>query len=235
VTIGGLGLYHVARQPAILGALSPHHGVRFFMDNGASGFRVLGGVVLAVTGGEALYADMGNFGRRPIRKAWLGLVYPALLLCYAALLTDPSGAERPFYALIPRGPCRQGIDPAGAHGTADRATVRVSGTQRAQRDRPFLDPGRASGRGRNPIGSVNLRPRRSQQPHMDERFLHVGCDQHFGSVRSGADDLRGLARRTYSGRPSSPARIFDCRYGVASMAPRSIAAPSWDLIQRPLV
>jgi KUP system potassium uptake protein len=53
VTIGGLGLYHVARQPAILGALSPHHGVRFFMDNGASGFRVLGGVVLAVTGGEA--------------------------------------------------------------------------------------------------------------------------------------------------------------------------------------
>ena len=108
VTIGTLGLYHVFRQPAILGALSPHHGVRFFLDNGASGFRVLGGVVLAVTGGEALYADMGQFGRRPIRRAWLGLIYPALLLCYlgqgAVLLTDPSGAERPFYALIPRGP-----------------------------------------------------------------------------------------------------------------------------------
>jgi KUP system potassium uptake protein len=108
VTIGGLGLYHVIRQPAILAALSPHHGVRFFVENGVSGFRVLGGVVLAVTGGEALYADMGHFGRRPIRKAWLGLIYPALLLCYlgqgAALLADPSGAARPFYALIPRGP-----------------------------------------------------------------------------------------------------------------------------------
>ena len=108
VTIGTLGLYHVVRQPTILGALSPYHGVRFFLDNGVSGFRVLGGVVLAVTGGEALYADMGQFGRRPIRRAWLGLIYPALLLCYlgqgAALLTDPSGAERPFYALIPRGP-----------------------------------------------------------------------------------------------------------------------------------
>jgi KUP system potassium uptake protein len=107
-TIGALGLYHVARQPAILGALSPYHGVRFFVDNGAAGFRVLGGVVLAVTGAEALYADMGHFGRKPIRRAWLGLIYPALLLCYlgqgAALLTDPSGAERPFYALIPRGP-----------------------------------------------------------------------------------------------------------------------------------
>ena len=108
VTIGGLGLYHITRQPAILAALSPHHGVRFFVENGVSGFRVLGGVVLAVTGGEALYADMGHFGRKPIRKAWLALIYPALLLCYlgqgAALLTDPSGAARPFYALIPRGP-----------------------------------------------------------------------------------------------------------------------------------
>ena len=72
------------------------------------GFRVLGGVVLAVTGGEALYADMGHFGRRPIRIAWLGLIYPALVLCYlgqgAALLGDPKGAAQPFYALIPRGP-----------------------------------------------------------------------------------------------------------------------------------
>ena len=108
VTIGGLGLYHVARQPAILWALSPHHGVRFFAENGASGFRVLGGVVLAVTGGEALYADMGHFGRKPIRRAWLGIIYPALLLCYlgqgAALLGNPSGAAQPFYALIPQGP-----------------------------------------------------------------------------------------------------------------------------------
>jgi len=107
-TIGALGLYHITRRPWILTALSPHHGMRFFVENGLAGFRVLGGVVLAVTGGEALYADMGHFGRKPIRKAWLALIYPALLLCYlgqgAALLTDPTGAERPFYALIPHGP-----------------------------------------------------------------------------------------------------------------------------------
>jgi KUP system potassium uptake protein len=82
--------------------------VSFFAQDGFQGFRVLGGVVLAVTGGEALYADMGHFGRRPIRLAWLGLIYPALLVCYlgqgAAILSDASGAEQPFYTLIPKGP-----------------------------------------------------------------------------------------------------------------------------------
>jgi KUP system potassium uptake protein len=108
LTIAALGLVHLARRPEILGALSPHHGARFFAANGFRGFRVLGGVVLAVTGGEALYADMGHFGRRPIRVAWLALIYPALVLCYlgqgAAILGDPAGAAQPFYALIPRGP-----------------------------------------------------------------------------------------------------------------------------------
>jgi KUP system potassium uptake protein len=108
VTIGALGLQHILRRPEILGALWPGHGVRFFAQNGFRGFRVLGGVVLSVTGGEALYADMGHFGRRPIRAAWLGLIYPALLLCYlgegAAILDNPAGAAQPFYALIPRGP-----------------------------------------------------------------------------------------------------------------------------------
>ncbi len=106
-TIAALGAVHIARRPEILGALSPHHGARFFVQNGFRGFRVLGGVVLSVTGGEALYADMGHFGRKPIRIAWLGLIYPALLLCYlgegSALLGDPEGAAQPFYSLVPRG------------------------------------------------------------------------------------------------------------------------------------
>jgi KUP system potassium uptake protein len=107
-TIGVLGLVHIVERPGILWALSPHHGWSFFVQNGWVGFRVLGGVVLAVTGGEALYADMGHFGRKPIRIAWLGLIYPALILCYlgqgAALLGAPDGAAQPFYSLIPRGP-----------------------------------------------------------------------------------------------------------------------------------
>jgi KUP system potassium uptake protein len=125
LTIGGLGLYQITRHPQILGALSPHHGALFFARNGFLGFRVLGGVVLAVTGGEALYADMGHFGRGPIRLAWLALIFPALLLCYlgqgGVLLSDPAGAAQPFYALIPKGPW---IYPAVALASA--ATVIAS-------------------------------------------------------------------------------------------------------------
>ena len=103
-----LGLTHIAAHPAILWALSPHHGVAFFLHHGWAGLHVLGGVVLAVTGGEALYADMGHFGRPPIRIAWLGLIYPALLLCYLGqgglLLDNPQASAQPFFALIGNGP-----------------------------------------------------------------------------------------------------------------------------------
>jgi KUP system potassium uptake protein len=106
--IGGLGIYHIAQHPGVLAALSPHHAVRFLMHNGFTGFAVLGSVVLCITGGEALYADMGHFGVTPIRRAWFGMVMPALLLAYfgqgALVLTDPAAAENPFYALVPQGP-----------------------------------------------------------------------------------------------------------------------------------
>ena len=107
LVIGALGVTQIVNHPRILGAISPHHAVRFFAHNGFQGFRVLGGVVLAVTGGEALYADMGHFGRKPIRIAWLALIFPALVLCYlgqGALLIDrPSAAAGPFYAMVPSG------------------------------------------------------------------------------------------------------------------------------------
>jgi KUP system potassium uptake protein len=107
VAIAALGAYQVAHYPRILGALSPHHAVRYFADHGMPGFLVLGSVVLAVTGGEALYADMGHFGARPIRVAWLALAMPALCLCYfgqgALVLRDPAARENPFFSLVPQG------------------------------------------------------------------------------------------------------------------------------------
>lgn len=106
-TISVLGAYHIAQNPHVLAALSPHHAVRYFAHNGFHGVLILGAVVLAVTGGEALYADMGHFGGRAIRLAWFLLVGPALLLCYfgqgAMVLSDPSRAENPFFAMVPVG------------------------------------------------------------------------------------------------------------------------------------
>jgi len=105
-TIGVLGIREIRLAPQILAALNPWYGLRFFADHGASGFVLLGAVVLAVTGAEALYADMGHFGKRPIRLAWSGLVLPCLLANYfgqgALILRDPTAAINPFYLLAPR-------------------------------------------------------------------------------------------------------------------------------------
>ncbi len=105
VTLAILGLAEIATSPSVLAAVSPHHAVRFFLQNGWAGFLVLGAVFLVVTGGEALYADMGHFGVRPIRIVWFALVLPSLLLNYfgqgALLLRDPAAAVSPFYRLAP--------------------------------------------------------------------------------------------------------------------------------------
>ena len=105
-TIAVLGIAGITRAPEILVAVNPWYAVRFFIDHGVAGLAILGAVVLVVTGGEALYADMGHFGARPIRLAWFYLVLPALLLNYfgqgALILTDPAGAENPFFMLAPR-------------------------------------------------------------------------------------------------------------------------------------
>jgi KUP system potassium uptake protein len=105
LAIGVLGVAEIARAPAILAAVSPWYAVQFFMAHGFHGAIILGAVVLAVTGAEALYADMGYFGRRPIRLAWFTLVFPTLLLNYAGqgalLLRDPSAIDNPFYHLAP--------------------------------------------------------------------------------------------------------------------------------------
>ena len=105
VVIAILGIVWLAREPIVLTAIDPRHAVSFFREHGWHGFAVLGAVFLVVTGGEALYADMGHFGKRPIRVAWFALVLPALLLNYfgqgALLLTNPAAAEQPFFLLAP--------------------------------------------------------------------------------------------------------------------------------------
>ncbi|MGH7664335.1 MAG: potassium transporter Kup, partial [Gemmatimonadaceae bacterium] len=105
-TIATLGVLEIAREPQILLAVNPWYGVRFFLDNGVIAFLILGAVVLVITGAEALYADMGHFGKRPIRLAWFVYVLPCLLLNYfgqgALLLRTPEAAVNPFYLLAPR-------------------------------------------------------------------------------------------------------------------------------------
>jgi KUP system potassium uptake protein len=105
VVISLLGAVQMVRHPSVLAALLPWHAVNFLAQGGGAGFLVLGAVILSVTGAEALYADMGHFGLRPIRLAWFVLVLPALLLNYfgqgALLLDHPELAEQPFYALAP--------------------------------------------------------------------------------------------------------------------------------------
>ena len=105
LSMAAMGLWHLGDDSRILEALSPHHALGYLTSHGLASFFVMGSVFLAVTGGEALYADMGHFGRRPIRLAWVGLVFPALALSYlgqgAFVLNSPAGASDPFFLMVP--------------------------------------------------------------------------------------------------------------------------------------
>jgi KUP system potassium uptake protein len=107
LALAALGVRYILHQPQVLWALNPFYGIAFFRNNGYTGFVVLGSVVLCITGGEALYADMGHMGRHPIRRAWFYLVLPALVLNYfgqGAFLLEhphPSASVNPFYAIVP--------------------------------------------------------------------------------------------------------------------------------------
>jgi KUP system potassium uptake protein len=132
IVIGGLGLYHLLQNPAVLQALSPHHAVSYFVDHGGAGIVILGSVVLAVTGGEALYADMGHFGLRPIRLAWLSFVMPCLLLNYfgqgALLLARPEAAANPFFEMVPAGNLTIGLVVLSSLATVVASQALISGS-----------------------------------------------------------------------------------------------------------
>ena len=172
VVLAVLGIAGIAREPAVLGALDPRHAIIFFRDNGWQGFPVLGAVTLAVTGGEALYADMGHFGKRPIRLAWFSLVLPALMLNYfgqgALLLADPRDVTHPVLPAV----AGVGLVPAGRSGHAG-GDHRVSGAhlrrvladaagdparvRAAARHRPHLAPRDGSGvRAAGELGAGDL-------------------------------------------------------------------------------
>lgn len=107
VVLAGIGIYNIIDNPIVLRALSPYWAIRFFMEHDWHALFILGAVVLTVTGGEALYADMGHFGKKPIRWAWFGFVLPALVLNYfgqgAVLLENPRAVENPFFMSAPDG------------------------------------------------------------------------------------------------------------------------------------
>ena len=105
LSVALLGLASMVQAPEVLSAFNPGYALTFFTINRWTGFLVMGSVFLAVTGGEALYADMGHFGKRPIRLAWFSFVLPAIVLNYlgqgALLLRDPTAVSHPFYLLVP--------------------------------------------------------------------------------------------------------------------------------------
>jgi KUP system potassium uptake protein len=101
----GFGVYRTLEHPSVMASVNPLHAARFLMENGSVGLLVLGSVVLVVTGGEALYADLGHFGRKPIRLAWYAVVMPGLLMNYfgqgALLIAEPAAVENPFFRMVP--------------------------------------------------------------------------------------------------------------------------------------
>jgi KUP system potassium uptake protein len=131
ITIGALGAYHLTRNLHVFAAVNPLHAYEFFAEHKLRGITVLGGVVLTITGGEALYADMGHFGSKSIRIAWLALVFPSLLLAYfgmgAIVLLDPSAAANPFYAMVPRGAATYALVALATAATIIASQALISG------------------------------------------------------------------------------------------------------------
>jgi KUP system potassium uptake protein len=131
LTIGALGLKELLKNPEICGAISPAWGAIYFAHHGFRGLAILGVVVLAITGGEALYADMGHFGVRPIRLSWFALVLPTLALSYlgqgSLVLRDPSALANPFFAMVPKGPATYVLVGLAAMATTIASQALISG------------------------------------------------------------------------------------------------------------
>jgi KUP system potassium uptake protein len=131
-TIGAIGAWHIAQNPYVLRALSPHYAIEYFFHHGFGGFFILGAVFLAVTGAEALYADMGHFGGpRPIRRTWVFIVMPALVLSYfgqgALVMRNPAAINNPFYEQVAEGPGRFLLVVIASFATVIASQAMISG------------------------------------------------------------------------------------------------------------
>jgi KUP system potassium uptake protein len=130
-TLAVLGIWHISEHPSVLQSILPTHAIGFFVRHGWHGFLILGSVVLVVTGGEALYADLGHFGRQPIRRAWLWLVFPSLVLGYlgqgALVLSHPDAANNPFFAQVPAGVATIGLVLLSSAATVIASQALISG------------------------------------------------------------------------------------------------------------
>ena len=131
ITLAALGIWHILERPEVLVAILPNHAINFFTRHGWHGFLILGSVVLVVTGGEALYADLGHFGRAPIRRAWLWLVLPSLLLGYlgqgALVIAHPQASDNPFFAQVPVGLATIGLVILSSVATVIASQALISG------------------------------------------------------------------------------------------------------------
>ncbi len=130
-TLASLGIYHISHDPEILAAVLPQHAIGYFVRHGWEGAHILGSVVLAVTGGEALYADMGHFGIRPIRWVWVGFVMPSLLLAYfgqgAHALRAPETVVNPFFSMVPAGQATYALAILSSLATVIASQALISG------------------------------------------------------------------------------------------------------------
>jgi len=198
-TIGVLGLSEILHQPGVLAAISPYYALRFFAEDVHRSFVVLGAVFLVVTGGEALYADLGHFGHRAIQMAWFGVAFPCLLLNYfgqgALLLRDPAAAVNPFYHLADR--ARDGrhdhrvasgdlrcVLPDAPGGAARLQPAAANRAHVVPRDRPDL-------RSRGQLGphGAHLRPG-ALVPHLEQHRRRVRRGLVYVDAHYDADVLR---------------------------------------------
>jgi KUP system potassium uptake protein len=193
-----LGLTHISDDPRILNAFNPTWGLSFLFGNGAAGFVTLGLVFLAVTGAEALYADMGHFGRRPIQIAWLVFVLPALVLNYlgqgALILKDPGAMKDPFYLMAPEmgaNSLRHAGDRRDRHRQSGRHHRRILADQSGDPARPAAAHGNPAHVGDD--GGPDFRAAR-QQAHFGRR---AAADLHVQDVRQSRQRLWHRRHRDY--------------------------------------
>lgn len=130
--IGAIGAFHIAKYPGVLSAVSPHHAAQYFLEHGPHGLLILGAVFLAVTGGEAMYADMGHFGGpKPIRRGWWLIVAPALLLSYfgqgSLAIREPAAVANLFYETVPKGPATFALVALASAATVIASQALISG------------------------------------------------------------------------------------------------------------